>query len=63
MEGPEGKGPGLGLSRTDLKGARRPNGEWGYSARRHTLGHERLEAVSPARGAVLTDLQSSIDCQ
>jgi hypothetical protein len=27
------------------------------------LGHERPEAVSPARGVVLTDLQSSIDCQ
>ena len=28
----------------------RPNGEWGYSTRRHMLGHERPEAVSPARG-------------
>ena len=28
--------------------------------RRHMLGHERPEAVSPARGVVLTDLQSSI---
>ena len=40
--------------------ATRPNGEWGYSTRRHMLGHERPEAVSPARGVVLTDLQSSI---
>ena len=38
----------------------RPNGEWGYSTRRHMLGHGRPEAVSPARGVVLTDLQSSI---
>ena len=38
----------------------RPNGEWGYSTRRHMLGHGRTEAVSPARGVVLTDLQSSI---
>jgi hypothetical protein len=37
----------------------RPNGEWGYSTRRHMLGHERPKAVSPARGVVLTDLQSS----
>jgi len=28
-----------------------------YSTRRHMLGHERPEAVSPARGVVLTDLQ------
>jgi hypothetical protein len=27
------------------------------------LGPERPEAVSPERGVVLTDLQSSIDCQ
>jgi hypothetical protein len=27
--------------------ATRPNGEWGYSARRHRLGPERPEAVSP----------------
>ena len=27
------------------------------------LGHERPGEVSPARGVVLTDLQSSIDCQ
>jgi len=27
------------------------------------LGHERPGAVSPGRGVVLTDLQSSIDCQ
>jgi hypothetical protein len=37
-----------------------PHGEWGYSTRRHMLGHERPEAVSPARGVVITDLQSSI---
>jgi hypothetical protein len=43
--------------------ATRPNGEWGYSTRRHVLGPERPEAVSPERGVVLTDLQSSIDCQ
>jgi len=43
--------------------ATRPNGEWGYSTRRHMLGHERTAAVSSARGVVLTDLQSSIDCQ
>jgi hypothetical protein len=30
----------------------------GYSTRRHMLGHERPEAVSPGRGVVLTDLQS-----
>jgi hypothetical protein len=41
----------------------RPNGEWGYSTRRHILGPERPEAVSPGRGVVLTDLQSSSDCQ
>jgi hypothetical protein len=40
-----------------------PNGEWGYSTRRHLLGPERPEAVSPGRGVVLTDLQSSIDHQ
>jgi hypothetical protein len=39
--------------------ATRPNGEWGYSARRHMLGPERPEAVSAGRGGVLTDLQSS----
>ena len=32
-------------------------------SRRHMLGHECPEAVSPERGVVLTDLQSSIDCQ
>jgi len=40
--------------------ATRPNGEWGYSTHRHMLGHERQEAMSPGRGVVLTDLQSSI---
>ena len=45
------------------KGVPQGHGEWGYSTRRHMLGHERPEAVSPARGVVLTDLQSSIDCQ
>jgi len=40
--------------------ATRPNGEWGYSTRRHMLGHECPGAVSPARGVVPTDLQSSI---
>ena len=40
--------------------ATRPNGEWGYRERRHMLGHERPEAVSPARGVVPTELQSSI---
>jgi hypothetical protein len=40
--------------------ATRPNGEWGYSTRRHMLGHERPEAVSPGRGVVLTDLQTSV---
>ena len=39
------------------------NGEWGYSARRDMLGQEHPEAVSPARGVVLTDLQSYFDCQ
>jgi len=43
--------------------ATRPNGEWGYSTRRHMLGPERPKAVSPGRGVVITDLQSSIDCQ
>jgi hypothetical protein len=37
--------------------ATRPNGC------RHMLGRERPEAVSPVSGVVLTDLQSSIDCQ
>ena len=35
-------------------------------ARRHMLGPERPEAVSPERGVAptgLKDLQSSIDCQ
>ena len=40
--------------------ATRPNEEWGYSTRRHILGRERPEAVSTARGVVLTDLQSSM---
>ena len=31
-----------------------------YSTRSHMLSHERPVAVSPARGVVLTDLQSSI---
>ena len=31
--------------------ATRPNGEWGYSTRRHMLGPVRPEAVSPARRA------------
>ena len=35
--------------------ATRPNGKWG--SRRHMLGPERPEAVSPERGVVLTDLQ------
>ena len=43
--------------------ATRPNGEWGYSTRRHILDHECPEAVSPERGVVLTDLQPSIHCQ
>ena len=34
--------------------ATRPNGEWGYSTRRHMLGRERPETVSAARGVVLT---------
>ena len=41
--------------------ATRPNGEWEYSTRRHMLGPVRPEAVSPGRGVVLTDLQSSND--
>ena len=40
--------------------ATRPNIEQGYSTCRHMLGHECPGAVSPARGVVLTDLQSSI---
>ena len=40
--------------------ATRPNGEWGYSTRRHMLGHERPGALSPGRGVLLADLQSSI---
>jgi hypothetical protein len=45
--------------------ATKPNGESGYSTRRHVLGREseRPEAVSPARGVALTDLHSCIDCQ
>jgi hypothetical protein len=39
--------------------AKRPTGEWGYSTRRHMLGPEHPESVSPGRGVVLTDLQSS----
>jgi hypothetical protein len=46
-----------------LRRATRPNGEWEYSTRRHLLGPERPDAVSPGRGVVLADLQSSIDCQ
>ena len=45
------------------KRATRPNREWGYSTRRNMLGPERPEAVSPARGVVVTDIQPSIDCQ
>jgi len=33
--------------------ATRPNGEWGYSTRRHVLGPERPEAVSPDRALCL----------
>jgi hypothetical protein len=43
--------------------ATRPNIEWGYSTRRHMLGPERPEAVSPGRGVLFTDFQSFIDCQ
>ena len=32
----------------------------GISPHRHMLGPERSEAVSPERGVVLTDLQSSL---
>jgi len=38
----------------------RLNGEWGYSTRRHMLGPERPEAVSPERGVVLTDIHSHL---
>ncbi len=40
--------------------ATRPNGEWGYSNRRHMLGPERPEAVLPERGVVLTDIHSHL---
>ena len=43
--------------------ATRPNGEWGFGTCRDILGPERPDAVSPGRGVVLTDLQSSSDCQ
>ena len=49
----------LSLSLAERR-ATRPNGEWGFSTRRHMLGHECPEAVSPERGVVLTDLESSI---
>ena len=45
------------------KRATRPKGERGYSTRRHMLGPDRPEAVSPGRGVVLTDIHSFIDCQ
>ena len=40
--------------------ATRPNGEWGYSTRRHMLGPEHPEAVSPERGVVLPDFHSHL---
>ncbi len=44
--------------------ASRPHGEWGGIVLAANAGdHECPEAVSPGRGVVLTDLQSSIDCQ
>ena len=49
----------LSLSLAERRSTR-PNGEWRFSTRRHMLGHECPEAVSPERGVVLTDLQSSI---
>jgi hypothetical protein len=45
------------------KRATRPKGERGYSTRRHMLGPDRPEAVSPGRAVVLTDIHSFIDCQ
>jgi hypothetical protein len=47
----------IGLSCVAETRATRPNGEWGYSTRRHMLGHECPGVVSPARGVVLADLQ------
>ena len=38
-----------------------PNGEWGYSTRRHMLQPVRLGG-DIRQGVVLTDLQSLIDC-
>jgi hypothetical protein len=58
-----GQGSVHGLLCVAERRATRPNGEWGYSTRRHMLGPERPEAVSPGRGVVLTDHQSSVDCQ
>ena len=40
--------------------ATRPNGEWGYSTRRHMLGPDRPEAVLPERGVVLSDIHSHL---
>ena len=59
--GPDGLGPLLCCRKACHKAKRRVGA--GYSTRRHMLGHERPEAVSPARGVALADLQSSIDCQ
>ncbi len=42
-----------------IERATRPNGEWGFSTRRQCWD-ECPAAVSPTRGVVLTDLQSSI---
>ena len=58
-----GQGSVHGLLCVAERRATRPNGEWGYSTRRHMLGPERPEAVSPGRGVLFTDFQSFIDCQ
>jgi len=56
-------GDGLGPRVCCRKACHKAKREEGCSTRRHMLGPERPEVVSPGRGVVLTDLQSSIDCQ
>ena len=40
--------------------AKRPNGEWGYSTRRHMLGHECPEALSPEEALYLQSYRPSV---
>jgi hypothetical protein len=43
--------------------ATRPNGEWGYSTRRHMLVARAPRDDVTRQGVVLTDVQSILDCQ